>query len=466
MTEASNCGDEDACAPDALPGRKASRGDGGDRRGTGAIVFAILATGALILVALTIHGDVLRLLVGVGILVIAGNVLDVGLRPARRELSVASLLLFSITTLVLALLAAGILFQTIADVPNRLLAIAIVVLVSTGALAYRLTRLHGVPRFLDTVREFVIVIACFAILAVVAVMIFVAADLATPDQTAFRAGLLQGLSGSFIEDLIFFSLLGFILVLLQRRDADRSRNLDDKIELLFSAKKLRSGEAAYLREQVKSISADCREITNLIDVIDHDEARELLLLDVSRRFYVGNYLSSEAARYTLKVDLTPDLIEGHEPAMELFPTITNSVTRVEGEWRRGGDDEVVAQGVELAGGVPYRPADQHLEIRPGQVREFRTRFRGWQPIYKKGAVGAVGGRPVARELDSYEILMLKHWDEIEIHVRNSLNRPLKVAISGSERRQFELLPGDEQRKAYRLENLSANSSINLSFTPP
>lgn len=340
-----------------------------------------------------------------------------------------------------------------------LLLLSIALLLFAALIIYKMTARSGGPTWRTVFGEYKAIMFCFLALLVATVMIAIAGYLATPAGQSFRPGLLQGISASLIEDLAFFSLLGFIIVLLQRREFDRNRNLDDKVELLFSAKELRSGEVAYLREELRKISTDCRDSIIDIDVIDYDEANKLVQIDVSRRMYVGNYLSSDPAEYKLKIDITPDDACGHTPCMQIFPTITNSVVKSGGDWNRVADDEVLDLGAMLAGGQAYRPPEKHLEIRPAQVREFRMRFRGWQRLFKAPVNGA------APEPDTYELLLLKHWDEIQINVRNSLNRKLGVTISARESRSFELLSGDEQQKAYRVENLSANSTVHISFAP-
>ncbi len=270
-----------------------------------------------------------------------------------------------------------------------------------------------------------------------------------------------------IEDLVFFSLLGFIIILVQRRETDLNRNLDDKIELLFSAKKLRSGEVAYLRDELRKISSDCRQSVTNIDVVAHDVEREFVQLDVSRQYYVGNYLSSEEAQHLLQVDITPDIYPGDGPSMYIYPTITNSVVEENGSWRRIADDEMLDEGTNLKGGERHRPATKKLQIRAGQVREFRSRFRAWQRLFEEEAES--GPRPTGdeaiRQPDCFEVTLLKHWDEIEINIRNSLLSEMKLTISGNDSRTFTVLPGDEQRKAYRVENLTANSRIYISFMP-
>lgn len=348
-----------------------------------------------------------------------------------------------------------------------LIILATIIFVGGAAGIYRYSTSKGGPKLRVLIGEYRTVLLCFGILTLMLLLIGLAAWRATPASESFGKAILQGITGSLAEDLAFFSLLGFILVIVQRREADLNRNLDDKIELLFSAKKLRSGEVAYLKEELRRISSDCRQSVTHIDVVNHDAGREFVQLDVSRQYYVGNYLSSEDAQHLLQVDLTPDTYPGDGPSMYIYPTITNSVVEAHGEWTRVADDELLDEGAELNSGDRYRPPERKLQIRPGQVREFRSRFRAWQRLYKEplGAVDPTVRQAQQREPDVFEVTLLKHWDEIIVNVRNSLTSEVRVTISGDESRAFSILAGDEQRKAYRVENLSANSRIYISFIP-
>jgi len=302
----------------------------------------------------------------------------------------------------------------------------------------------------------------FATLAVVAALLGVASYFEV-NSNGLRAAGVVGVFTSLLNDLIFFSLLGFMLILIQRREADRGRNIDDKIDLLFDAKRLRSGEVAYLKDQVRKVSADCRSNLTEIDVIQHDSKHQLIQMDVRRRFQVANYLATEAAEYKFQLDLTPDDACGNQPCAVVYPSITTSLLP-DG---RGGfestEDEVLSEGAKLDAGEPYKTPSKLLQIEPGQMREFRTRFRAWQRLFKQAEAIAETQDSRKPEPDSFEILAVKHWDEILIQVRNSLPTKLCVTISGRESRSFELHPGDQQHKAYRVENLAANSTIYVSF---
>jgi hypothetical protein len=307
-------------------------------------------------------------------------------------------------------------------------------------------------------RQFWIILACFGVLALVAIAVSLAAFLRAP-QEEFEKSLLLGFSASLIEDLVFFSLLGLFVVLMQRREADLSRTMDDRIELLFNAKRLRSGEAAYLREQVRTVSNDCQESATFIDVVAYDQTKKLVQIDVSRRYYVANYLADESSRYELKIDLTADGGIGKSPAITIFPALSTKVQRENGEWRQLGDTQILDEGGVIEEGQSYRETKKHLDIAANETREFRTRFRGWQRLY------AEGSKPSEEKFEFYEVTLLKHWDMINIHVRNSLQRELRVTMSGDESRAFTLVAGDDERKAYRTENLLANSIIAIRFMP-
>jgi len=313
--------------------------------------------------------------------------------------------------------------------------------------------------------EYRTVLFCFAALFLTLLFLGIAAWLSTPDDGSFQRSILQGMTGSLAEDLAFFSLLGFIIVLVQRREADLNRNLDDKIELLFSAKKLRSGEAAFLRNEVRKISADCRTLAVDIDVIEEDATNGLIRIDVSRSWLVANYLASESAEYGWKLRISAEDAGGHEPAIFVFPSYTTVMSKtITGGWQRSADDELLHPGGEIPEGGSLHSEETRLEISPGEGREFRTRFQGWQPLFVTNtgpSAGTMG--PVRPEPDTYRLKMDRHWDEIELSVRNSLKRPIRTTISGSGSRMLEVESGERKMQAYRGENLKADSHVYVSF---
>jgi hypothetical protein len=316
-------------------------------------------------------------------------------------------------------------------------------------------------------REYRPVVLCFALLLLFAGLIGRAAYLDRGPNEAFSHIVYQSVFASLLEDLIFFSVIGFIILVVQRREADRSRNIDDKIDLLFNAKKLGSDEISYLRDEVRKISADCQRQVTELDVIDHDPANSLILLDVSRRFQVGNYLRDEPAEYTFQLGITPDDACGNRPCLIVFPSISTSmVPNGAGGWARGADDQILDEGGEVEFPNRYRPDSKVVQIPARSLREFRTRLRGWQPLYKptpQPPAGAFG--PVKPELDHYNIVFAKHWDEVTVNVRNSLQRQLRVTIKAVDATTFDLQPGDHRFQALRVQNSSAKSRIAIVFEP-
>lgn len=423
-----------------------------------AVICAIFAAGLIAFTGLSVADYWSRAFWVLFIMVLAGGVIHRLVRSSADEPTP-----WAFVSLVIAgaILLIGVLARNVTDISTLLLCVAGVILTASSLLIVRMSRGRSVLNWRGAIRDYLVLIVSLVILTLVAVVVFFAAQAATPEDQPFRAPFLQSLSASLLEDIVFFSLLGFLLILLQRRDADRSRNLDDKIELLFSAKRLRSHEASYLREQVRSISADCVELITAIDVVGYDAENELIELDVSRRFYVGNYLDSESASYTLKLDITADEISAYDPCMHVYPTLANSVKRDGLEWKRGGDDETLEPAADLKSGGRFSPQPKVLEIEKGQVREFRMRFRAWQTIYDDD--GPESGSD--RKLDVYQLKILKHWDELQIHLRNSIKQPVRIILEGQESREIRLLPGDEHRKAIRTENLRANSIIDIKFLP-
>ncbi len=323
-------------------------------------------------------------------------------------------------------------------------------------------------------RDYRSIVWCFVGLVALAVALGLYANGLPGPTDGFLRTSASSVFASLVENLVFFSLLGFGLLVVQRREADRNRSLDDKIDLLFNAKNFRAGEIAFLREQLKQISADCRTVDVEIDVLNHDPTGHFVQIDVSRTWLIANYLADESAVYEWKLKLSADEAPGHTPSMTVYPTFTTTLVAAgDGRWRSTSDDETLHAGTDLPGGasmeVPVRP----LEIEASGAREFRTRFRGWQRIYAIGPVpsGAAVG-PVLARPDHFKFNVIKHWDEVRVTIRNSLKTPLAVAISQSTGdegmrmvRKATLEPGDRQRDAHSFENLPARSRVYVSFEP-
>lgn len=303
--------------------------------------------------------------------------------------------------------------------------------------------------------------AAFVVLLVVAILFWWALYLEIDGD--LRPQVIMSFFGSLTEDLIFFSLLGFMVILIQRREADRGRNFDDKIDLLFDAKRLRSGEIAFLRSRIQTISSDCQDNDTTIDIIGFDEANSLIQVDVSRRFTVANYLSSEPSIFEFTQGVEPDDSCGNEPCLKIFPAVTTSLLPDGKGGFESRDDEILHEGGEFKAGETFRPKPQKLEILPGQRREFRTRFRCWQKIVPIEGTGLKEFKTDSGKDEGYRLRARKHWDEITIRVRNSLSNRVRIAIHGQEKRVLEVHPGDQQHKAYRIENLSHDSKISVFF---
>jgi hypothetical protein len=211
--------------------------------------------------------------------------------------------------------------------PVIFVALACLTFVGSAVLIFRYSARTGGPKIRVLAGQYKTVLFCFAALFLTLLFLALAAWWSTPSNESFAKAILQGITGSLAEDLAFFLLLGFILVLVQRREADLNRNLDNKIELLFSAKKLRSGEAGFLRNEVRKISADCQTLAIDIDVIEEDAALNLIRIDVTRRWLVANYLSSETAEYAWRLRLTADDSGGRPPSIFVVPSYTGDVQR-------------------------------------------------------------------------------------------------------------------------------------------
>lgn len=318
------------------------------------------------------------------------------------------------------------------------------------------------------------VLWCFLALSGLAALLGFYADGAAGAGGDFWATAAANVFASLVENLIFFSLLGFGLLIVQRREADRNRGLDDRLDLLFNAKQLRSGESSFLRDELRRISADCQSMEVAIDVVDHDTTEGLVEIDVMRNWLIANYLSDESAVYDWRLRIASDAIPSRLVAMTVYPSYSATLTRAsDGEWRNATDDELLHPGGDLGSSERLDSDPRPLTIEPSAAREFRTRFRGWQLLYDGPPVPSADRMgPVRPDPGSYKFNVSKHWDEVRVMVTNSLKRDLRVSIyqsigSGPQKllRKMDLASGDRQRQPVRLENLPAGSRVYVSFEP-
>lgn len=250
---------------------------------------------------------------------------------------------------------------------------------------------------------------------------------------------MTGFSASLLEDILFFSMGGLILFMLQKADFYSGRRLEDRVDYLFNAKRLSSEERSYLKQELQSISCDFIRDETVIDLVELDAAHHLVRLDVSRRFLIGNYLKEQKALYKFESKIAHDAMPDARVAMEVFPVSMRPVARKQPAPK--GAKNIAPRFEEFESiGVPdvhgahelRRTADAPFEIKPaleiliapGQIMMVEVRWRGWHDYT---AVGAAG--------EPFEVEFIRHWDAVSFRLRNSLTQEVELRLDALQTKQ-------------------------------
>ena len=303
----------------------------------------------------------------------------------------------------------------------------------------------------------------FAALLVIAAMggALLLAALHIPEDLPFLNTVTVGFVTSLLEDMVVFLFLGLVLMVLQRSEFYRSRKLDDRINYLFNAKNLTSEELTYLKDELATIACDFREDLAIIDVKALSENGKLVKLDILRRHYVGNYLKERPAIYNWEIDLEPGPLSSSMrdkmPAMTVYPSRTTLYDEADdGHLIEVGEDQKLHEIQHLAhGDAPFTPDIERLEIKHGQVREYRSRFERWQRLHK-----------ISDDENRYEIPVKHHWDEMTIDLKNSLTHRLKITTQYTDDdapTTTILGAGDHAVHAWSRPNVEAGGVLTISF---
>lgn len=335
--------------------------------------------------------------------------------------------------------------------------LAAVVILTLG-LSLVLYRWGGPDRFssrragIGSLVEFGPVFICVALVAICTGLVWRAYAARVAMAADISRSILPGFFASLLEDLFFFSAVGFVIFVVQRREFERGRNIDDRLDTLFNAKSLTSEELTFLKEQVRAIGCDFRRNDMIIDVQEYDAVNNCVRLDVIRRWSVASYFQDESAEYHWEIDLIPDDIAGVTPLMEIYPTQRRTLHL--GPKKRWASEVVeLHPAVVLSTPERFRQALPIERVEPDTVWEFRLRYRAWQML-----TTAAGLR------DPWQFTARKHWDTCSVRVRNSLSRAIRVHVEGKESRTVDLGAGAEQIDALELSNLTPGSTIEVSFT--
>lgn len=298
--------------------------------------------------------------------------------------------------------------------------------------------------------EFGPIIACFALIITCFGIAAWAYKLALIEGLDTSKSLLSGFLASLLEDIVFFSALGFVIVLIQRREYERGRNIEDRIDTLFNGKRLTRRELDDLQARVVALGCDCQVNEATLDVRDLDMAADAIQVDVSRKWYVASYFKSDAAPYDWKMEIAGDTLPGDLSLIEVFPSYYSTLPR-DGAKPTGNSTELhPAQRIRAPQIFEYRP--DSIPIAPGATYEFRSRYRAWQRLHRPDG-----------SVDQWEWTARKHWDRFRLTVRNSLSCGLKVRIVGVEERNFTLAPGEMQTEPFEVEDIVEKTKILVEF---
>jgi len=328
-----------------------------------------------------------------------------------------------------------------------------------GGLAVILSRWGRPDRFVSRgfwsslVADFGPVAACFGLLLLGCALVWKAFAIRIADPAGPGQSILPGLFSSMVGDIIFFTAIGVVLFVIQRREFERGRNLDDRIDTLFNAKKLTSEELSDLKRQVRRIGCDYRRNESVIDIRDHDEGRGCLWLDVTRRWYVASYFSDEAVDYEWRLKVRPDDLAGVSPLMVIFPSRMRT-HHLDGEGRQVSATEAIELHGQVSLVTPetYQHPSRHERIEQRTMREFHARYQAWQRLLK-----ADGTR------DYWEFEAEKHWDAFDLKIINSLRSRVRIHVRAKEPRTFELTSGATQIEPLVVSDLVHESRIFVEF---
>ncbi len=118
---------------------------------------------------------------------------------------------------------------------------------------------------------------------------------------------------SFLEDIIFFSSVGIVVIWWQTREPS-SHALDEKIANLYSRKETPSDVIAYSRDEVKRIAGYCHETKQKIDILKWDAERRAIYLRVESHLKLRNMLhKDDYVDKEVRFQVVPDSIEGISP---------------------------------------------------------------------------------------------------------------------------------------------------------
>jgi hypothetical protein len=298
--------------------------------------------------------------------------------------------------------------------------------------------------------EFGPIIACFVLIITCFVIAALAYSQALAEGLDTSRSLLSGFLASLLEDIVFFSALGFVIVLIQRREYERGRNLEDRIDTLFNGKRLTRRELDDLQARVIALGCDFQLNEATLDVRELDASADAIQVDVSRKWHVASYFKSDSVPYDWTMRIEGDALPGDLSVIEVFPSFYSTLPRP-GTKTNGNSTELhPAQRIMAPAIFEYQPPS--IPILPGAIYEFRSRYRAWQRLHRDDG-----------SIDQWEWTARRHWDRFRLTVRNSLSYGLRIHIVGVEERSFTLAPGEMQTEPFEVEDIVEKTKILVEF---
>ena len=314
-------------------------------------------------------------------------------------------------------------------------------------------------------QEYKPLFAGFFVITISSIFVWLAYNAALQNQTpnltstqSAGSGFLGAFLASLVEDIAFFAALGFLIVAIQRREYNLHRKIGDRIDSLFNRKPLTNDEIGYLKDQISENACDFIWNETFIDIVSYNHEHSAIKLDVARRFHIGNYLTDLNALYKWRIRLQPDEISPltDEEPFEFYPFFRGWKENSNGSTKPPILSEVIADGSIVAKGHVWDKTLVETAIEPGEVCEFRMRYRGWQPLTHL---------PDSSEPYPYELESQRHWDTMEVTVRNSLAKPVNIVIKGPKGpRSVTIGSGDHLREAFHAKDLPTRSEVHVMFT--
>lgn len=302
-----------------------------------------------------------------------------------------------------------------------------------------------------TLRHFWPVIVGTFLISFCCIILVYANEIMQNGSESHSKSLLPSILASLIEDIAFFSALGLVVILVQHRDFLKHRSFEERVRMLFDKEDISSEELTEIKDRIREISCDYRQMESTVDVRQYDSDIECIQLDVARTFFMSNYVSGESADVKWKVGIKPDDVRPKSALLEIYPSRARTV------WRnRGG---VLATD----GFVELHPAALHYEptlyanepvvprVPAGKALEIQSRYRVWQPLRQRD------GFPQPLRFGAQ-----KHWDCCLITVRNSLERSIRVKLSGAALGDMELAPG-ETSNPLKIDNFFKSAYVEMIF---